>query len=239
MEKLDYDRAEALRRSLPLFGEEGLAKLNASRLALVGLGGVGGHAAEALARAGVGTIYLIDGDQFALSNLNRQRFASLDSLGKSKAETVAAELRKINPEGRFVAIPRYVTPENLGDFPFGEVDYVLDAIDQVAAKIALICHCRERNVPILSAMGTGFKLDPALLRVTDLAKTEMDSLAKKVRVALRKRGIAHLKVVFSPEPPQEGREAEKGVVLSSPFVPAVAGILMAKEATMDLLAREK
>lgn len=234
--QMEYDERIANERSLPLFGEEGLSRLKEKKVAIVGLGGVGGHAAEALCRAGVGTLYLIDGDEFTLSNLNRQRFATMSSLGKNKAEIVASALKDIRPTGEFIAIPRFVDPENMDEFPFLDCDYVVDAIDQVTSKIALIIYCIERDIPILSSMGTGNKMDPTKLRIADLSETEMDPLAKKMRRELRKRGITELDVVFSSEKsPSKKTEDGKPIVASSPFVPSVAGILMAKEVCKNML----
>ena len=225
-----------------LLGREGMEKLAASRVAVFGIGGVGSYAVEALARSGVGALELIDHDTVSESNLNRQLIATRKSLGRSKAEVAAERVREINPDCRVTVRKTFYLPETADGFSFADYDYVIDAIDTVTGKIRLVQAAMEAGIPIISAMGTGNKLDPTAFRVADIQKTKICPLARIMRKELRKRGIGHLKVVYSEEKPAEcaaseeelpaGRRAIPGSVA---FVPSVAGLILAGEVVKDLI----
>lgn len=227
-----------------LIGPEGLERLRKSRVALFGVGGVGGYAAEALARSGIGALDLIDPDTVSLTNLNRQLHALHSTLGRLKAEAAAERIRDINPECRVRVFPVFFLPETRDRFDFTEYDYVIDAIDTVAGKLALAEAAREAGTPIICSMGAGNKLDPAAFRVADIAETSVCPLARIMRTECRRRGIDHLKVVYSTEPPlrprgepdpeekQPGRRAVPGSIA---FVPAAAGLILAGEVVRDLI----
>lgn len=227
---------EQFSRTERLLGEGASEKLKRARVLLVGIGGVGGHAAEVLARAGVGKITLVDCDTVAPSNINRQIIALHSTLGRAKTEVAKERILDINPEAEVTAIQERYT-EDSGTVNFTDFDYVIDAIDDVGAKVALIKGAKEAGVPIISSMGTGNKLDPTAFTVTDISKTNYDPLAKAIRTRLRKLGINHLKVVFSPEEPKASAldGSGKAVPASVPFVPSVAGIIMAGEVIKDLI----
>ena len=226
-----------------LLGTEAMDKLRHSHVAVLGLGGVGSWCAEGLARCGVGKRTLMEEDTVSLSNTNRQLCALSSTQGMSKAEVLAARIRDINPAidvrpitGRYEAASREV-------FFAGGYDFVVDAIDLVSCKVDLILSCRERGIPIISALGTGNKLDAQQLRISDIAKTSGCALARVVRKELRSRGIHHLKVVFSPEEPAPTRQMEapppgrRSVPASTPWVPAAAGLLLGSAVVRDLVSR--
>ena len=215
-------------RSLPLLTEAGLQKLQNARVCVFGLGGVGAACAEALVRAGIGHITFVDGDSYSLSNFNRQLYAEASTLGENKAKVAAARARAICPETEAVAVPSYYVPGEAFDLSL--FDYLCDCIDDVPAKVDLICRAKAENVYILSAMGAGGKTDPARFRVADLAKTNTCPLAKKMRIELKKHGIVHTPVVFSDEPPR----AVASPPASLSFVPPAAGFVMAGEVVRTL-----
>lgn len=227
-------------RTRMLLGEDGMARLQKSHVAVFGLGGVGSYAAEALSRSGVGELTLIDEDTVSRSNLNRQLEALHSTLGQPKAEAVAARCLDINPAlhvhplvGRYEAAARE-------DFFAARYDYILDCIDLVSCKLDLIQTALARGIPILSALGTGNKTDPSLLRITDLSKTSGCPLARVMRRELRARGIEHLPVLFSPELPAQTTQEEapppgrRSVPASLPWVTGCAGLMMAGEAVLTL-----
>lgn len=223
-------------RARILFGSDGLERLRKSRVALFGLGGVGSFALEALVRSGVGALDLIDNDTVSVSNLNRQLLALHSTLGMLKTEAAAARATDINPSAVIRTYPVFVTAENITEFPFEEYDYIIDAIDTVSAKIALVLRARETGVPILCSMGTGNKLDPSLLRIADLSETRYCHLARVMRKELRRRGVEHLKVIYSEEIPairEEGSETKGSQGRPAPgstaFVPPTAGLMIAGE----------
>ena len=236
--------SEAFLRNEMLLGAPALERLAGSHVCVVGLGGVGGHAAEALARSGVGELTLVDQDTVGLSNLNRQAQALHSTLGREKTAAMAERILDINPRCTVHPVAARYEAERREDFFSIPYDYVVDAIDLVSCKLDLIQTAMERNIPIISALGTGNKLDPTQLRVTDISKTEGCPLARVVRRELRARGILHHRVVFSPEPPltpadcgeapPPGRRSIPGSV---PWVPAAAGLLLAREVVLDLLSR--
>ena len=234
-------RRETFCRLARVIGADALERLKNAHVVLFGVGGVGGFAAEALARSGVGEITLIDGDDVARSNINRQVIALNSTIGRSKVEVARERLLDINPNMRVNALQQVFLPG--GEVPFGkDVSYVIDAIDTVAAKVELVRVCREMDVPLISCMGTGNKLDPTLLRVSDIFSTEVCPLCRVMRHELRKRGIDRLNVVYSPEPPRtpidDGEQAQasrRSVPGSTMFVPPVAGIMLAREVVLSIV----
>lgn len=218
-----------LDRTVLLLGTGSAERLGAARVLAVGLGGVGSWCAELLVRAGVADMVLLDGDCVADSNRNRQLPALCSTLGRSKAEVLAERFADLNPAGRFVPECRFLTPENVTDLP--PFDLVIDAIDDVPAKVALLAHCVESGIPVVSSMGAGGKLDPARIRTGDIGKTEGCRLARAVRQGLRARGIGRgIPVVFSPEPVAAGalrRDAEGTVVGTISYLPAMFGGMLA------------
>lgn len=234
---------EMFTRTAMLLGEEAIEKLKSSRVAVFGIGGVGGYVTEALVRAGVGTLNLIDNDVVCESNLNRQIIATRSAIGQSKVEVMAARIRDINPECQVNAHQCFYLPETAGEFDFSKYDYVVDAIDTVTGKIQLVMQAKAAGVPIISCMGTGNKLDPSRLEIADIYKTSVCPLAKVMRRELKARGIDALKVLFSKEEPRkpvvtyesdvpETRRATPGSVS---FVPPVAGLIIASEVIKDLV----
>lgn len=230
-------------RSAMLLGEGGIEKLTAAKVAVFGVGGVGGYVCEALARAGVGELHLFDNDVVSLSNINRQIIALHSTVGRPKVEVMRERILDINPDCKVITHQVFYLPENADDFPLADFDYVADAIDTVSAKIELAVRCTAAGVPLISAMGTGNKLDASRFCVTDLSKTSGCPLARVMRRELKARGIGHLKVVYSTE------EAKKPISLtkeegtrippaSLPFVPPVAGLLMAGEIIRTLANKE-
>lgn len=235
---------EELSRIQRLVGEDAMARLAAARVAVFGIGGVGGYVAEALARSGVGKLDLIDHDTVALSNLNRQIIALHSTVGQSKVDVMARRIADINPEAQVRAIPLFYLPETADRFDFHEYDYVVDAIDTVAGKMELVRRAREANVPIICSMGAGNKLDPTAFRVADIYKTSVCPLAKVMRGLCRKEGIRSLKVVYSEEPPMtpappEGHTEGKTPPASAIFAPAAAGLAIAAEVVKDLIGEQK
>ncbi len=188
-------------RTQLLLGGEAMKKLSESRVAVFGVGGVGGYACEALVRSGVGHFDLIDDDKVCLTNLNRQIIATRKTVGKYKTDVMKERMLEINPEVDVTIHKCFFLPENADEFPFSEYDYVIDAVDTVTAKLELVMKCRELNVPIISSMGAGNKLDASAFRVADIYKTKMCPLAKVMRRELKKRGVKKLKVVYSEEKP--------------------------------------
>lgn len=230
-------------RSKWLLTEEGVARLARAHVCVLGVGGVGGHACEALVRAGVGAITLIDHDKVSPSNLNRQACALHSTLGMYKTHAMKARLLDINPDLAITTREEAYLPENADTFDFSAYDYVIDAIDTVKAKITLVLACREAHTPIISAMGAGGKLDPTAFRVADISKTAVCPLAKAVRLGLRRHGVHHLRVVYSEELPAplsgESDGGGKSGVGSLSFVPSVMGLILAGEVIKALARGEK
>ena len=226
-----------------LIGAEGAEKLKNSRVAVFGLGDVGGYVVEALARAGVGTLDLVDNDVVSLSNINRQILALHSTIGILKTEAARQRLLDINPNLKIVRHNCFYLPETADSFDFAQYDYVADAIDTVAGKIALVQQAAKANTPIICAMGAGNKLNAGGFKVADISKTSVCPLAKVMRRELRKRGIDHFKVVYSEEPaitPQGTAEDSKKRQTpgSISYVPAVVGLMMAGEIIRDLLGTD-
>lgn len=228
-------------RTRLLLGDAAIEKLRASRVAVFGLGGVGSYVVEALVRSGVGTLDIIDDDVIALSNLNRLLYATRENVGQPKTEVVKARIASICPDTVVHAYNCFYLPETADRFDFTQYDYVADAIDTVSGKLELVEQAHAAGVPIISAMGAGNKLDPTAFEVADISKTSVCPLARVMRRELRKRGIEHLKVVYSKESPIEPAEAEpdgthqkRQTPGSCAFVPSVAGLIMAGEIIRDL-----
>lgn len=226
-----------------LIGKESLSKLKEKTVAIFGLGGVGGNVADALARSGITKFILVDNDKVSITNINRQLIANTNSIGKYKVDVMEEHLKSINPNIMIIKKQCFYLPDNNNQFDFSEYDYVVDAIDTVTAKIDIISKCNQLNVPIISALGCGNRLDPTKLVVSDIFKTEGDPLAKVIRHELRKRNISKLKVVYSKEKPiphkeeidEELPKGKKDIPGSSAFVPPVAGIIIASEVIKDLI----
>ena len=234
-------REEDIRTAM-LLGESAMKKLRDAHVAVFGVGGVGGHLCEALARAGVGAIDLFDNDEVSLSNINRQIVALHSTLGRAKVDVMRDRILDINPDCRVRAYRTFYLPENADRYPLEDYTYVADAIDTVSAKIELAVRAARAGVPLISAMGAGNRTDPTRFAVTDLFKTEGCPLARVMRRELRARGIHRLKVVFSSEPtapvpddaPDVPCDPYKRPPASLPFVPSVAGLIMAGEIVMDI-----
>lgn len=241
--KLWYNKSmdKAFSRTALLLGEQGVQKLNASRVAVFGLGGVGGYCLEALARAGVGEFELVDGDDVDITNINRQILALRSTVGRRKCDVAAERVLAINPAAKVTARYMFYTEENAGEFDFSSFDYIVDAVDTVAAKVSLALHAQRAGVGIISCMGAGNKLDPAAFEVADIYKTSVCPLARAMRAQLKKAGVTSLKVVYSRELPVRAFEGEectfsgRPVPASCSFVPSVAGLIMAGEVVKDII----
>ena len=230
-------------RSALLLGEENIDRLQGAKVALFGVGGVGGFTAEALARAGVGSFLLVDNDKVSVSNINRQIIALWDTVGMSKVEVMRQRILSINPGAQVECRECFFLPENADSFDFGAYDYVVDAVDTVTAKLEIIQRARAAGVPVISCMGAGNKLDPTKFTVTDIYQTSVCPLAKVMRRELKKRGVESCKVVYSTEEAKkpmsqyldpEERESRREVPGSLSFVPSVAGLIAAGEVIRDL-----
>ena len=224
-------------RTVPLLGQAGMEKLKKAHVAVFGVGGVGGYVVEALARCGVGVLTLVDNDCVSVSNINRQIIALHSTLGRQKTEVARERVKDINPAISVTVRNEFFLPENANEFDFSAFDYVVDAIDTVSGKIALIEKAKEANVPVISSMGTGNKLNPTLFEVSDIVKTSVCPLARVMRRELKKRGIEHVKVVYSKEEPKTSGTDENGksVPASVAFVPSVVGLIVASEVVKDII----
>lgn len=238
-----------------LFGKEAMEKLAASRIAVFGIGGVGGYTVEALVRSGVGTVDLIDDDRICLTNINRQIYATRKTVGKYKVDVAAERIHEINPDAVVNTYKTFYTPETADQFDFTQYDYIIDAIDTVTGKIALVINAQAVGTPIISSMGAGNKVDPTAFEVTDIYKTSVCPLAKVMRYELKRKGVKNLKVVYSKEkpiipiddmtiscrthcicPPGTARKCtqRRQVPGSNAFVPSVVGLIIAGEVIKDL-----
>lgn len=231
---------ERFERQSLIIGEEATNRLSEKKVALFGVGGVGSYAAEALARCGVGTVELIDSDCVSLSNVNRQLCALDSTVGLPKVDVVAARMKDINPSITVIPRKEFFLPENADSFDFSSYDFVIDAIDTVSAKVEIALRCSSFGVPMISSMGTGNKLDPSALCISDLSKTSGCPLARVMRRELKKRGILHMPVVYSKEEPIRPINAPvsengKPIPGSISFVPSVAGLLAASVAVKELI----
>ena len=242
-------------RTQLLLGEESMKKLSDMRVAVFGIGGVGGYVCEALVRTGIGHFDLIDDDKVCLTNLNRQIIATRKTVGLYKADVMKERMLEINPNVEVNVYKCFFLPENADEFPFADYDYVIDAVDTVTAKVELVMKCKEMNVPIISSMGAGNKLDASAFKVADIYKTKMCPLAKVMRHEMKKRGVTKLKVVYSEEKPTRPIEdmsiscrthcicppgaqhkctERRDIPGSVAFVPSVAGLIIAGEVIKDL-----
>lgn len=242
-------------RTQLLLGPEAMEKLAGSRVAIFGIGGVGGYVCEALVRSGIGSFDLIDNDKVCLTNLNRQIIATRKTLGKYKADVMKERMLEINPDAKVDVHKCFFLPENAGQFQFEEYDYVVDAVDTVSAKIEIVLRAQEKNIPVISCMGAGNKLDAGAFRVADIYKTKMCPLAKVMRRELKKRGVRKLKVVYSEEAPRHplkdmsddcktdciclpepalSHPERREIPGSVAFVPSAAGLIIAGEVVRDL-----
>ena len=236
---------EQFLRTEMLLGSEALTRLQSARVAVFGLGGVGGYAVEALARSGVGSLDLIDSDTVSVSNLNRQILATHSTVGMLKVDAARQRVQDINPACNVKTYPIFYTPDTADSFDFTQYDYIVDAIDTVTGKLALVERAKAAGTPIICCMGTGNKLDASALQVADISKTTMCPLARVMRKELTKRGIRHLKVVYSQEealtPTGWEEEAaalgKRQIPGSVAFVPGAAGLLMAGEVIRSLAAQ--
>lgn len=225
-----------------LIGKEGIDKLSHSRVAVFGIGGVGGYVVEALVRSGVGSIDLIDNDTVALTNLNRQIVATHSTIGKYKVDVAKERAKDINPEVNVKTYKTFFTPETSNEFDFTKYDYVVDAIDTVVGKLELIELAKKTGVPVISSMGAGNKMHPEMFEITDISKTSVCPLAKVIRQELKKRKIKKVKVVYSKEIPikpqisDEKIEGKKQIPGSNAFVPSVVGLIIAGEVIRDLIS---
>ncbi len=231
-------------RTRLLLGNDAMEKLQNSCVAVFGLGGVGGYVVEALARSGVGALVLIDHDTISPSNINRQIIATQDTIGLGKAEAAAKRVLSIDPGCKVTAIQKFYGPDTAAEFDFTQYDYVVDAIDTVTGKLALVAAAQAADTPIICCMGTGNKLDPTKFQIADITKTSVCPLARIMRKECAKRGIKHLKVLFSTEDPlpsdpealllEELPEGRRSLPGSVAFVPSVAGLIIAGEVIKDL-----
>lgn len=230
---------EELSRLERLIGAPAIERLSACRVAVFGIGGVGGHAAEALVRSGIGAVDLIDGDTVSLSNINRQIIALHSTVGRLKTDVAAERFLDIAPALVIKKFPFRFSEETAEKFDFSEYDYVIDAVDDVRAKVLLAFFCKESETPLISSMGAGNKLDPTRFKAADIYKTSVCPLARVMRAELRKRGVEKLKCVFSDEPPVQTSNSPKGgeraVPASCAFVPSAAGLVIASEVIRDLI----
>ncbi len=238
-----------------LLGKEAMEKLKNARVAIFGVGGVGGYVCEALVRSGVGAFDLIDDDKVCLTNLNRQIIATRKTVGKYKVDVMKERILDINPDAKVETHKCFFLPENANEFPFEEYDYIVDAVDTVTAKISLVMLAKEKNVPIISSMGAGNKLDASQFKVADIYKTKVCPLAKVMRRELKKRGVKKLKVVYSEEQPTRPIDdmaiscrtncicppgakhkctERRDIPGSLAFVPSVAGLIIAGEVVQDI-----
>lgn len=233
---------EQFTRTALLFGKAAMERLAASRVAVFGVGGVGGYTVEALARSGVGALDLIDDDRVCLTNLNRQLHATHKTIGQYKVDVAAERVKEINPDAKVAVYKVFYTPETAETFDFTKYDYVVDAIDTVAGKISLAVNASRAGTPIISSMGAGNKLDPTAFEVADLYETSVCPLARVMRRELKKRGIERLKVVYSkekpltptPTPETAEESVRRQVPGSTAFVPSVVGLIIAGEVVKDL-----
>lgn len=246
-------------RTQLIYGPEAMTRLSQSRVLVIGIGGVGGYAVEALARSGVGTLDLVDDDRICLTNLNRQLYATHSTIGRYKVEVARERVKDICPDTTVNIYPCFYLPDTADQFDFSKYDYIVDAIDTVKGKLEIVTRAKAENVPVISSMGAGNKIDPTRFRVTDIADTRVCPLARVMRTELRRRGITALKVVYSDEPsirpvedmaiscrahcvcpPGTARKCtvRRDIPGSTAFVPSVAGLILAGEVVNDLTGFE-
>ncbi len=222
---------EKFMRTEILIGSDGVKRLSQSRVMVFGVGGVGSYVVEALTRGGIGAIDIIDNDTVSESNINRQLVALSSTVGRLKVDAASERIYDINKDCKVRKYPLFVTADNLLELPINECDYVVDAIDNITAKIALAVYCEKANIPIISSMGTGNKLEPTLFKIADIYKTSVCPLAKVMRYELKRRGVKRLKVLYSEEMPSVNSRPPGSIS----FVPGSAGLIIAGEVIKDLL----
>ena len=235
--------ANQFNRTELLLGKENMEKLSKAHVLIFGVGGVGGYVVEALARSGIYHFTIVDNDTISETNINRQIIATLDTIGQDKVEVMRNRILSINKDAVIEIRKCFYLPETANEFDFSQYDYVVDCVDTVKAKLSIIEEAKRNNVPVISAMGAGNKLNPAMLEVADISKTSVDPLAKVIRTDLRKRGINHLKVVYSKEQPikisdpnvELKEKSQRPVPGSTAFVPSAMGLIMASEIIKDLI----
>lgn len=226
---------DQFKRTRMLIGQENLDKLAAAKVLVFGVGGVGGYVCEALCRGGVGRIDIVDKDVVDVTNINRQIIATHETVGRPKVEVCRKRMLSINPDVKVDARQCFYLPERASEFDFGAYDYVVDAVDNVTAKIDIICNARAAGVPVISSMGTGNKLDPTMFKIADIEKTKVCPLAKAVRKELRKRGVSGVKVLYSEEEPIKPLSDDTRTPASISFVPSAAGLIIAGRVISDIL----
>ena len=226
---------DQFQRTRMLIGQEKLDILAAAKVLVFGVGGVGGYVCEALCRAGVGRIDIVDKDVVDVTNINRQIIATHETVGRPKVEVCRKRMLSINPDVKVEARQCFYLPERASEFDFGAYDYVVDAVDNVTAKIDIICNARAAGVPVISSMGTGNKLDPTMFKIADIEKTRVCPLAKVVRKELRKRGVFGVKVLYSEEEPRKPLSDDTRTPASISFVPSAAGLIIAGRVILDIL----
>ena len=218
-----------------LIGQENLDKLKDTKVLVFGVGGVGGYVCEALCRAGVGQIDIVDKDVVDVTNINRQIIATYETIGRPKVQVCKERMLSINPDVKTEARQCFYLPEKASEFDFASYDYVVDAVDNVTAKIDIICNARTSGVPVISSMGTGNKLDPTMFKIADIEETRVCPLAKVVRKELRKRGVSGVKVLYSEEEPRKPLSDDTRTPASISFVPSCAGLIIAGRVVLDIL----
>ena len=226
-------------RTRMLIGQDNLDRLKDAKVLVFGVGGVGGYVCEGLCRAGIGRIDIVDKDSVDITNINRQIIATYQTLGRPKVEVCRERMLSINPDIRVDARQCFYLPEKSEEFDFGAYDYVVDAVDNVTAKLDIICNAKAAGVPVISSMGTGNKLNPFMFKIADIEKTRVCPLAKVIRKELRKRGITGVKVLYSEEEPIKPAESRKDTAKITPasisFVPSCAGLMIAGRIVLDIL----
>ncbi|KYH27166.1 MULTISPECIES: tRNA threonylcarbamoyladenosine dehydratase [Clostridium] len=234
-----------LSRTEKIIGKDNIKKLSNSKVVILGVGGVGGFATEAIARSGIGNIILVDKDQVDITNLNRQIIATRSTIGQDKVEVMKRRILDINPDCNVKTYKVFIGEDNISEIIDSDVDYVIDAIDTVSSKISVAVWCEKQNIKLISSMGTGNKLDPTKLRISDIYKTSICPLAKVMRRELKRRNVKHLKVLYSEEQPikatiyPEEMDKRKKAPGSTAFVPSVAGLIIASQVVRDLIKEDK
>lgn len=232
MENEDNKNENRFERSIKLFGHDAIDKLASSKVIIFGLGGVGGYSAEALARSGVGNIDVVDADKINITNINRQIYALDSTIGQYKTDVAKKRILDINPDVKVCGYNVFYSEETSSMFDFKKYDYIIDAIDSIKSKIELILQAKKANTPIISSMGMGNKINPAMIEVSDIYKTSICPLARVMRHELKRHGIKKLDVVYSKEPPMKHGER---IIASSSFVPPCCGLIMASEVIKNLI----
>ena len=223
---------EQFNRFISQIGQDNFDKLTKKKVMIFGIGGVGGYVCEALARSGIANFILIDSDKVEITNINRQIVATFDTLDQSKVDVMKDRILSINKTAKVEIIQKFYLPDNSEEFDFSDVDYIVDCVDTVSAKLSIVCRAKELNIPVISAMGAGNKLDPTKLEVSDIYKTSVDPLCKVMRRELKNRGVSKLKVVYSKEEPIK---TNSRTPTSNAFVPPAMGLIIASEVIKDFI----